>query len=336
MIRRFIALIGLVSLVSLWAGSVSPARAQDETGWLLAQINDLRASVGLSAYTLNAQLSAAAARQSQYLSETCNITHTWPDGTTPADRAAQAGYTGSRIIENIYAGANARPVDAWTFWINSPIHYNGLVHNAINEVGIGIVHGGYCGSAYTLVFGFRGDGTAPPAVVDSGADTGIDSESVAAVVAQVYVPPAPTHTPTPTIPTLTPSATWTITPTFTPTSTGLLPTATGTALVLPTVPAMNQRASATPTPSATPEADTPAVNVPEAGPSTATGQAVAAAQSPIPPTQSPPNAERAAGETAAAEDDEGGFAARDLVPVALVVQIILIGVVAFWYFRRTQ
>jgi hypothetical protein len=196
-IRRF---IGLIFIASIFSGVPAPAHAQDEATWLLNEINNLRAGLGLPGYVLNAQLTAAATRQSQYLAETCNITHTWPDGTTPTDRALQAGYVGDLISENIFAGSNARPVDAWTFWLNSPPHYNGLVHNILNEIGIGIVHGGYCGHAYTLVFGHRGDVNAPPA------PAGPDNSAESVPVAQVYVPPPPSNTPTPTIPTLTPSA----------------------------------------------------------------------------------------------------------------------------------
>ena len=318
MIRRLSGMVFIVSLIIGSLSSSSPVQAQDDTSWLLNEINNLRAGLGLHSYVLNAQLTAAATRQSQYLVDTCNITHTWPDGTTATIRAQQAGYTGNWISENIFAGANARPVDAWTFWLNSPIHYNGLVHDVVNEVGIGIVHGGYCGHAYTLLFGHRGDVNAPPAPPSAG-DTG---DSVPVAAPQVYVPPPPTNTPTPTIPTLTPSATWTITPTFTPTTTHAPPTATGTPLVLPTVPALNQADPDTPSPTVSPESG-------EHG-----GQAVAMLASPVPPTGTPEGVMMASVATAAKRGTGGGFEARDLIPVALGVQIVLIGAVGFWYFRR--
>jgi hypothetical protein len=329
-----------MSVLGASLAGVPPVRAQDETTWLLDQINGLRAGLGLYPYTLNAQLTAAATRQSQFMAETCNVSHTWPDGTTPTDRAQQAGYTGNWISENIYAGSNARPIDAWTFWVNSPVHYSGLVHDVVNEVGIGIVHGGVCGHAYTLLFGHRDDVNAPPAPAVSSS-LGDSAESGPAAP-PVYVPPPPTHTPTPTIPTLTPSATWTITRTRTPTRTGAPPTATGTPLVLPTVPALGQGGDAAsetpdepvPTPAPT---DSPQPAVMPAS-SAEGGEAVAEAASPIPPTMTPGETTLAPsvspGERAPGGD--GGVEPRDLVPVALAIQIAVIGAVGFWYFRRTR
>ncbi len=322
-VRRLSVLACIVSLIIGGLGSPSRVHAQDETTWFLNEINALRAGLGLHPYVLNAQLTAAAIRQSQYLAETCNVTHTWPDGTTPSDRALQAGYTGNHVSENIYAGSNARPADAWTFWINSPIHYNGLVHGVVNEIGIGVTHGGYCGHAYTLLFGHRGDVNSPAAPPSAG-----NSAASAAVAAAppVYVPPPPTNTPTPTIPTLTPSATWTITPTYTPTTTGVPSTATGTPLVLPTAPAMSPRESDTRTPVPT------VADSPEPGTITPLdGQAVAMLVSPV----SPESVIVTPSETSTDHDD-GGIKTRDLIPVVLAFQIMLIGAVGFWYFRRER
>ena len=82
--------VGIVWLLVLLIGAGQPAatHAQDDVSWLLEKINGLRASLGLPAYALNAQLSTAATWQSQYLVETCNIVHVRPDGSSPTSRAA--------------------------------------------------------------------------------------------------------------------------------------------------------------------------------------------------------------------------------------------------------
>jgi hypothetical protein len=290
-----------------------PVHAQDDVTWLLNQINSLRASQGLPGYTLNAQLSAAAAQQSQYLAETCNITHVWPDGASPSRRAAAQGYTGDRVSENIYAGSIARAEDAWNFWMNSQVHYNGLVNTYYNEVGIGTAHGGLCGHAYTLVFGHRGDVAAPPAS-PSGNPGGA---APVPPTAKPYVPPPPTRTPTATIPTLTPSATWTLTPTRTPTPTFTMPAPTATALVLaagPTVVAAVPSATFTAAPTAT------------ASPSS----------TPIPPTLTPTPTLAPPPRPVAARSDDSKSTVRRLIPLALVGQIVIIGIAAFVYFRKAR
>jgi hypothetical protein len=62
------------------------------------------------------------------------------------------------------------------------------------------------------------------------------------------------------------------------------------------------------------------------------GTAVALLESPVPPTEIPEV--EILTPPAAAADEGSGFAARDLIPVVLAFQIVLIGAAGFWYFRR--
>jgi hypothetical protein len=252
----------LLALVVALAGSRAPrtAYAQDEVTWLFEQINGLRAGLGLHAYRLNPQLSAAAQQHSQYMADTCDVSHTQANGSTATTRARVNGYTGGWISENIYGGRGIEA--AWNFWINSGIHYQGLTHEIVNEIGIGVAYGS-CGQGYTLVFGHRDGVTAPaaPAPAAEAApaaaaeDTSAEAAAPSPPTAVPYVPPPPTFTPTPTIPTLTPSPTWTITPTPTaspePSATiAATHTPSATPLILPTVPVLDT-AEPTGTPSAT-------------------------------------------------------------------------------------
>lgn len=148
MLRRLL-LIGLLLL------SAAAAQAQDEAGDLLGRINGLRASLGLPAYRLNGALGAAAQSQAQWIADTGQISHVHPDGSGPRTRAVNAGYGTTDVSENIYGGTNANVNAAWTFWINSGIHYRGLTNSRYQEVGIGIA-GSSWGRAYVLVFGNPG------------------------------------------------------------------------------------------------------------------------------------------------------------------------------------
>jgi hypothetical protein len=129
--------------------------AQDVVNDLLGRINNLRSSLGLYAYGYNSALAAAAQNQAQWMAENGDITHTRPDGNTPRDRAAAAGYGTTAVSENIYGGTMAGVDDAWNFWINSSIHYAGLTSTYYSEIGIGTATTSW-GSTFVLVFGNPG------------------------------------------------------------------------------------------------------------------------------------------------------------------------------------
>jgi hypothetical protein len=365
MVRK---LIGVVVSIVLLMTAIPPWRAgaqgADDVTWLLNQINTLRASLGLHPYALNAQLSAAAQQHSQYMADTCDISHMESNGSRPIDRARANGYTGNWISENIYSGSTPNPSGAWDFWMNSPIHYQGITHEVVNEIGIGAAYGSCGWYSYTLLFGHRDDVNAPPAppVADDG-DTGV------AAAPPAYVPPPPSSTPTATIITFTPSPTWTLTPTWTPspsptdspaTVTPVIisaadeittdaPVASPTGSALPPtampvrVPADDEATaialapSPTDTPSGTPTTapiDTPTgtppptVLAPDQSATTTVTAALPATV--IVPTPAPETANLPAG------GDSGGFQARDLVPFALIGQAVLLVVAGFMYLRRTQ
>ncbi|MBN8635936.1 MAG: LysM peptidoglycan-binding domain-containing protein [Anaerolineae bacterium] len=173
-------LLGLIFLIAV------PLYAQDGAGDLLNRVNALRASVGRAGYSLNGALSAAAQQQAQWMIDTGSVSHTHPDGSGPRTRAQNAGYPSNAISENIYAGSNASVDSAWTFWINSGIHYAGLVNPAYTEVGIGIAAGDW-GRAYVMVFGNPngyGYAAAAPAVsAGSGGGSGSSSGGGSGAVA---------------------------------------------------------------------------------------------------------------------------------------------------------
>jgi len=157
MTKRLLVLLILIALAIASGAAGRPAAAQE--GDLLGRINALRASVGRAPYSLNAALSAAAQSQAQWIIDTGQIAHTRPDGSGPRTRALAAGYPSTDVSENIFGGTNATADAAWNFWINSRIHYNGLVNARYTEVGIGAARGAW-GSAFVLVFGNARGGAA--------------------------------------------------------------------------------------------------------------------------------------------------------------------------------
>ncbi len=144
--RRLPLLLALVTL------ALSSAAAQDTQSVLLARINSLRRAQSLPAYAISAALNAAANNHALWLARTGKVSHQQDDGTGPRERARNAGYTSNWVSENIYRGLRASALDAWNWWLGSPIHYAGITSPNYDNVGIGSASGEY-GAAYVLVFG---------------------------------------------------------------------------------------------------------------------------------------------------------------------------------------
>jgi len=149
-VRMKDAMLRLLLLLGLLLGLTSPYAAQDAASVLLPRINNLRAAKGLPAYAPHASLTAAANEHARWMAVTGEIAHYQQDGSGPRARAVRAGFPSSWISENIYRGANA--LSAWQWWLNSPIHYAGLVSPHYDKIGIGSASGAQ-GNTYVLVFG---------------------------------------------------------------------------------------------------------------------------------------------------------------------------------------
>ncbi len=140
----------LLSVLMLLLG-VQSVQAQD-TGDLLNRINTLRAQRGLPPYSVNGALTAAAQQQAQWIVDNGSVVHTHPDGSGPRTRALANGYGSPDVGENIYGGTMATTNDAWIFWLNSPIHFQGMINSYYTEIGIGIASGAW-GQAFVTDFG---------------------------------------------------------------------------------------------------------------------------------------------------------------------------------------
>ncbi|MCA1900293.1 MAG: CAP domain-containing protein [Chloroflexi bacterium] len=101
-------------------------------------INAERAKAGLPALTINSQLAALA--QAHAADMACNdkISHSGSDGSTPASRAAAAGYAGSFTEEIIYGGGG--PEAAVTWWMNDKIHRDAILKEKTTEMGVGYAY----------------------------------------------------------------------------------------------------------------------------------------------------------------------------------------------------
>lgn len=98
--------------------------------------NQFRAANGLAPLQLNIELDAAALGHSQEMALNDYFDHNGLNGTTPASRMNQVGYSSSMYGENIAAGYDT-PEEVVQGWIDSPGHRANLLNPSFTEVGIG-------------------------------------------------------------------------------------------------------------------------------------------------------------------------------------------------------
>lgn len=167
----------ILLLASMILGFAYAVNAQDAVSFLLASTNNLRARNGLPAYSLHPALAAAANNQAQWMATNNRVQHTQFDGSTVRARATGAGFPSSWVGENIYMGTGAGPATAWNWWLNSPVHYAGLVSPNYDSVGIGSATVG-SRSAIVMVFG-NSTGRLAQAPAGAGNDNGGNSAPAA-------------------------------------------------------------------------------------------------------------------------------------------------------------
>jgi len=99
-------------------------------------INQRRAGLGLVTLQENAALSRAARRHSYDIGPLGLCQHTGTDGSSPWDRAAEAGYTGFAMGEVV--GCNYQtPQEVVDAWWASPAHHDVLVDPNARDLGCG-------------------------------------------------------------------------------------------------------------------------------------------------------------------------------------------------------
>ncbi|MFC1960350.1 LysM peptidoglycan-binding domain-containing protein [Chloroflexota bacterium] len=155
-VRRFFFL--LLTLVLLCPAG--PTTAQNAPALeALRLINDLRASRGLTPFTLNASLTAAAQSHADWMAATTSYTHTGAGGSSAQQRATAAGYPGY-ISENIVGGTNLSPQQGVVWWENSAIHYRTMTSTRHIHAGIGFASNGGQ-NMFVLVVGVPSDYALP-------------------------------------------------------------------------------------------------------------------------------------------------------------------------------
>jgi len=103
-----------------------------------AEINHYRATRGLSALKIDANLTAAARRHSNDLSAHDKISHRGSDGTNPWDRVKGTGYKARLAAENVGVGQRSFG-EVLQGWKDSPGHNKNLLLGDATQMGIALV-----------------------------------------------------------------------------------------------------------------------------------------------------------------------------------------------------
>ena len=117
------------------------ATIQSITDSIVAQVNELRASLGLSALRADSTLTSIAQYRSQHMGDNNYFSHYYNGEKHFKVVADMYGYTGYGIGENIawmegYPDSQVADT-AMVGWINSPGHYNNMVNTMWTSIGVG-------------------------------------------------------------------------------------------------------------------------------------------------------------------------------------------------------
>jgi uncharacterized protein YkwD len=98
--------------------------------------NQQRQQHGCPALVRSAQLSAAAYAHSEDMALRNLFSHTGSNGSTMVTRAKAAGYSYSRLAENLAAGADTAE-EVMNGWMSSPGHRANILNCDLHELGVG-------------------------------------------------------------------------------------------------------------------------------------------------------------------------------------------------------
>lgn len=108
---------------------------------LLDRTNAVRFDAGAGALRIEQRLTIAALDHARFLADGGFLSHGGRHDSTPASRAEAAGYSWSRVGENILARTTADADEAFLQWWNSAGHRANLLEPAFIDCGLARAYG---------------------------------------------------------------------------------------------------------------------------------------------------------------------------------------------------
>ena len=159
-------------MILTFVGANMQALLWQSSDWLVSTVlpavvvdltNDERSDLAAPPLRRSVTLDEAARQKAQHMSANQYFAHFAPDGTSPWDFFAQAGYVYAHAGENlaIHFTDSAQVVDAW---MDSPAHRENIANGTFTEIGVGTARGSFDGYDTVFVvqlFGTPAAGTQP-------------------------------------------------------------------------------------------------------------------------------------------------------------------------------
>lgn len=154
--RWALLVVLLVVMMTPQFVQAQPANASQ----LVFEVNEYRASVGLGRLPTHGALMVAAQRHAEWMARNNTYSHTGEGGSSPGDRAAAAGYSGS-VYENVASGTQSQPSQTIFFWDQSGAHRRTMRLPDATHIGAGFAINGN-DNVYVLLVGVVPDSAVPP------------------------------------------------------------------------------------------------------------------------------------------------------------------------------
>ena len=132
-------------------------------------VDRARADAGVLPIARAAALDRAASAHADEMVADGYMDHDGPGGSTPASRAADAGYVtpagGPWIVVEVISARGDQPEDALDWWLNDGLHRRVVLRSTWREMGIGFAAGRPYGRFWVMEFACRPD-VLPPVLLD--------------------------------------------------------------------------------------------------------------------------------------------------------------------------
>lgn len=156
-----------------------PVQAQEDgrAAELYALVNDARLDEGLPPYAWSGALATSAQRHADDMAANELSSHTGSDGSTYAERIAEAGYVawgeGEVVGENFWVGSGTAQ-DALDWFMDDLPHRENILSDRYREVGVGVATDAEGRSYYVLDLGARPN--VLPVFINDGAEIAESSQ----------------------------------------------------------------------------------------------------------------------------------------------------------------
>lgn len=132
----YLLVSAMIFLLILALATPTLAAPHGDAAGVLPLLNAARASAGVGALTMNAQLVAAAQGHSSWMAANETLSHTGAGGSSFTDRIAAAGYAWSTAAENVLVRGDDTASGIFGQWQASPPHNANMLNAAYVDVGI--------------------------------------------------------------------------------------------------------------------------------------------------------------------------------------------------------